>query len=109
MRKLSLITFAVLLVAASGMAAERVCMLEIFENTGCGACRAGDGFMNHLADSYGNDLAIAVFHVHWPLSSDPFYVYCSGDYDARRSHYNVTGIPKYVVGGKVLSSFLSFH
>ncbi len=74
---------------------------ERFTNVGCSPCRPADLVQDSLYHVYGYDYAMVVYHMSWPSSSDPFYLYNTTQNNARRSYYNVNYVPRLVLDGTV--------
>jgi len=88
-------------------ATRQAAFVERFTNTSCGPCLPAGIMMEGLTHDYGPETAVLQVHVNWPSPSDPFYLYCTADNQARWDHYGVTGVPTLCVDGKKLPSWSS--
>lgn len=91
--KIALVLISVL--SLSSIAADRVVLVEDFTNSGCGPCWSLEPTLNAFVNSHlaaGNIAPIRV-HVNWPSPTDPIYLANPGEQNARKSFYNITGVP----------------
>ena len=78
---------------------ERVLLLESFVNTGCESCVQQIPVLDALIAANSDKVAAIQYHVNWPSDSDPMYLCNPTDNEARRAHYEVTGVPHVVIDG----------
>lgn len=73
---------------------ERTVLWEQFTNVSCGYCPDDNLRVIDLVNNIYPEQVYAIsYHVSWPSSSDPFYVYNPTDNTTRKSYYNVSGVP----------------
>jgi hypothetical protein len=54
-----------------------------------------------LADEFGDRLAMVRYHVSWPSSSDPFYVYNRTENTGRNGYYGNNYTPHFYIDGNI--------
>lgn len=74
---------------------------ERFTNVGCSPCHPADLVQDSLYHVYGYDYAMVVYHMSWPSSSDPFYLYNTTQNNGRRYYYDVNYVPRLILDGTV--------
>ncbi len=88
----------VLVVAVTG--AERVTLVELFTNTGCGPCLSHNLYLDWYHPEYEHLFTLIRTHVHWPSAADPFYQRnTSQAYALYNTLYGVTAVPDARVDG----------
>ncbi len=92
---------AILLVASSMYAADRVVLFEDFTNSGCGPCWSIETQVNSFVNSHlaAGDLSVVRVHVSWPSSSDPIYAANPTEQTARKNFYSVSSVPRLYIDG----------
>jgi hypothetical protein len=100
----------ILLISGNVMAAQRMVVLESFTNTGCVYCPPEDQILDQITHNsdYDSMVAIVRYHVNWPDPSDPYYLFDSGENNARTSYYSVTGVPYGRIDGNLAPNYSSY-
>jgi hypothetical protein len=82
-------------ITLSAFAADRVVLVEDFTNDECSFCWNIESQVNAFASSHiaAGEIAMIRVHVSWPGDSDPIYLANPTEQNARKSFYNVTGVP----------------
>ena len=83
----------VLLLAITLIGAERKVMGELFTNTGCGPCVSANDHFDDIFADVEDDFVLIRYHVSWPSSADPFYLYNPSEPTTRKDFYSVSGVP----------------
>ncbi len=91
----------VLMVFASLLGgAERVPLVELFTNTGCGPCVSHNLYLDWYHQDYEHLFNLIRTHVHWPSGSDPFYLRNTTQaYALYNTLYGVSAVPDARVDG----------
>jgi|GEM_PF-392240 len=91
---------ALLFSAGAAVAVDRIVLLELFTNTGCGYCAQQEPAIRSFIQSHPESLFAIAYHVSWPSSTDPFYRANPTENTARKTFYAVTGVPHIEMDGR---------
>ncbi|MFT7588748.1 MAG: hypothetical protein ACI959_000960 [Limisphaerales bacterium] len=72
---------------------------EHFTSTNCPPCGAANPAYQAVLDDNSGDVTNLEYHVWWPVSTDPFYIFYSEAADIRVPYYDVSGVPNVVIDG----------
>lgn len=102
MKQFGSFLMVLLLIGASAIAQHpRTPLFEEFTSSTCPPCAAVKPYVEQFAHQ-NPDVVVVTYHMDWPAPGDPYNVYNYNDNMARRSYYNVSGIPDgYMSGTKV--------
>lgn len=103
MKQFGSFLMVLLLIGASAIAQHpRTPLFEEFTSSTCPPCAAVKPYVEQFAHQ-NPDVVVVTYHMDWPApGGDPYNVYNYNDNMARRSYYNVSGIPDgYMSGTKV--------
>ncbi len=90
---------ALILCAAMLPAADRMVLGELFTNTGCGPCVSANDYFDDIYADVEEDFVMVRYHVSWPSSADPFYMYNTSQPTTRKDFYGVSGVPYLAYNG----------
>lgn len=80
-----------------GPGTQRIVLYERFTNVGCGPCAYATPNEEIFCDDFLPDkLAVLKYHVSWPSSSDPMYLFNPTEQMGRRNWYGDIGYVPYV-------------
>lgn len=99
-------TIAVLLIGALASTSayaqfERIVLLEELTSVTCGPCAEAGEIINQIASEHPSRLATIRYHTYFRPPADRFYEANKTESDARRTFYEVVGIPVVRVDGSL--------
>jgi len=97
--RLLIATLMLMALFTSANATDRLVLVELFTNTGCGYCYPVDLVLDQLAENYPDTLVALRYHVNWPANNDPYYLFNALDNNGRKNYYNVSGVPDTHIDG----------
>ena len=92
MKKIGLLTMAVLLTGASSFAQNRVTLVETFTSSTCPPCNPGNVALEALLSAPENDgkFVSVKYQMNWPGNGDPYY---TAEMGSRKNIYSVQSVP----------------
>lgn len=94
---------ALLICAIAAFGADRIVLGELFTNTGCGPCVSANDHFDDIYPDVDEIFVMVRYHVSWPSSADPFYMYNTSDPTTRKNFYGVSGVPYLALNGENIS------
>lgn len=80
---------------------ERMVIGEFFNNTGCPYCPPARQVLDQLVQSFDSNFVSIRYHVWWPSSNDPFWLYNQGEVQIRNNYYGNNYVPRCFFDGAV--------
>ncbi|MBK7631077.1 MAG: PKD domain-containing protein [Ignavibacteriales bacterium] len=105
MKRLYLLFF-ILGFFGSGLAYDKLSLVERFTNCSCGPCAtANNAWYNGTTANLINSRSIThvIYNVDWPSPTDPMHILNAADNNARRGYYGVNSVPWIDVNGTTIS------
>ena len=75
-------------------------LLEEWTNASCAPCAANNPTIDAFVVANFNSIVPIKYHVWWPGSNDPMYLYNVPENTNRTEYYGVSGVPHVIMGGE---------
>ncbi len=100
---------AVIAMAVSVSATDRLVLAEMFTNTSCPPCYQANITLDQLVNAHPDEFVAVRYHVWWPINNDPFYHYNISENAARTNYYGVNAVPTLKVDGFIDGGYYSSY
>ncbi|UCC80032.1 MAG: Omp28-related outer membrane protein [Candidatus Zixiibacteriota bacterium] len=57
--------------------------------------------MDQLVQNYDSNFVSIRYHIWWPFSNDPFWLYNQGEIEIRKIYYNISSVPRCFFDGSI--------